>query len=115
MKSNDFVSKTRRTIVTDNVTAKGLSEPDVQQTTEYLDGLGRPIQTVAQQASPLQHDMVSVQVYDQFGREGTKYLPYTASTTDGNYKTTALQDLATFNSVSHRLSAYLSGQMVGLH
>jgi RHS repeat-associated protein len=85
--------------VADTTTAANLTSAfDVQQNTEYFDGLGRPIQHVARQASPLQKDMVSVQVYDPFGREVTKYLPYTATAADGNYKPTAIQDLATFNS-----------------
>ena len=41
-----------------------------------MDGLGRPIQTVQQQASPKGYDMIVPQAYDQYGREVTKYLPY---------------------------------------
>jgi len=85
--------------VTDTVTADGLTSAyDVAQTTQYLDGLKRPVQTVAKQASPLQNDMVQPVVYDNFGRQVTDYLPYTAATNDGNFKPTALQDQETFNS-----------------
>jgi hypothetical protein len=85
--------------VTDTVTADGLTSPyDVAQVTQYYDGLGRLIQTVAKQASPLQNDMVKPVVYDNFGRQATDYLPYTATTNDGNFKPTALQDQETFNS-----------------
>ncbi|HET6256664.1 MAG TPA: DUF6443 domain-containing protein [Puia sp.] len=85
--------------VTDTVTADGLTSAyDVAQTTQYFDGLGRLVQTVAKQASPLQNDVVKPVVYDNFGRQATDYLPYTASTNDGNFKPTALQDQETFNS-----------------
>jgi RHS repeat-associated protein len=85
--------------VTDTVTADGLTSPyDVAQTTQYFDGLGRLVQTVAKQASPLQNDFVKPVVYDNFGRQATDYLPYTATTNDGNFKPTALQDQETFNS-----------------
>jgi RHS repeat-associated protein len=85
--------------VADTVTADGLTSLlDVQQTTQYFDGLGRPIQTVAKQASPLQKDMVTIDLYDPFGRETTKYLPYTTLSSDGNYKTNPTLDQSNFNS-----------------
>ncbi|MFT3822668.1 MAG: DUF6443 domain-containing protein [Chitinophagaceae bacterium] len=55
----------------------------VQQTTQYIDGLGRPLQTVARQASPQAKDLVSPAVYDEFGREQYRFLPYVANATDG--------------------------------
>jgi len=85
--------------VTDTVTADGLTDPhDVSQVTQYFDGLGRPMQTVSRQASPLQKDMVSMQIYDPFGREVLKYLPYTSQANDGNFKTNAVSEQAAFNS-----------------
>ncbi len=78
---------------------------DVKQTTQYIDGLGRPLQTVIKQGS-LQSsgnefaDMVAPIVYDEFGREVIKYLPFAANNvppggsntaiTNGSYKTNAL-------------------------
>jgi hypothetical protein len=52
----------------------------------YFDGLGRPWQTVRWKASPGQNDIVQPITYDEFGREQTKYLPYTGGT-DGKIKT----------------------------
>jgi RHS repeat-associated protein len=75
---------------------------DVKTTTQYIDGLGRPIQTVVKQGS-LQSsnnefaDIVAPAVYDEFGREQFKYLPFAANNAGGNtninngaYKTNAL-------------------------
>ena len=99
--------------VMDSATALGLTSPyDVAQTTQYFDGLGRQIQTVAMQQSPLQHDMVSYNVYDAVGREQYKYLPYTAPTNDGNYKYTAESDQFNFNSAQFSGEQGFFGQTV---
>jgi hypothetical protein len=82
---------------------------DVQQTTQYFDGLGRPIQSVAMQASPLGKDMVSMQAYDQFGRESMKYLPYTASTTDGGFKLNSATEQNSFNATQFPNEQYYAG------
>jgi len=85
--------------VTDTLTAAGLTSPyDVQQTTQYFDELGRPVQTVAKQASPLQMDVVTMQVYDGFGRQPINYLPYTSLTNDGNYKSDPFSEQKNFYS-----------------
>ncbi|WP_354028154.1 DUF6443 domain-containing protein [Chitinophaga sp. OAE865] len=61
---------------------------EVRQTTAYVDGLGRPLQTVAKAMSFGGNDIVSPVVYDQFGREQTKYLPYVPQNVkDGKFKT----------------------------
>jgi RHS repeat-associated protein len=84
--------------VTDSTTAYGLSNVfDVMQSTQYFDGLGRPLQAIGMMQSPLQKDLVSFNVYDEYGRESAKYLSYPASTADGNYKLTAYPDGYTFN------------------
>src|SRR5690606_6571623 len=53
--------------------------------TNYFDGLGRIVQGVAKQSSPGLHDIVQPTVYDEFGREQLKYLPFAAAN-DGEYK-----------------------------
>lgn len=67
----------------------------VKESTLYLDGLGRPEQTVIKggsliNASNLGGDLVSPVVYDQFGREAKTYLPYVTSAIDGAFKVEAL-------------------------
>jgi len=74
----------------------GYTNCDVMQTVQYLDGLGRPLQTVQVKGSPLGNDMVQPVAYDPFGREATKYLPYVfQGTADGSYKTDALLTTST--------------------
>ncbi len=98
--------------VTDTVTADGLISPyDVRQNISYFDGLGRPIQSVAKQASPLQNDMVSFQVYDPYGRESTKYLPYTSPSNTGAYKTDPVSEQSNFNSTQFPSEQYYYGQI----
>lgn len=85
--------------VLDKNTADGLTDiGDVQQSTQYFDALGRSVQTVAKQASPLGNDLVTPQAYDVFGREAMHYLPYISPSSDGNYKPNALSEQNSFNS-----------------
>jgi len=48
-------------------------------TTDYFDGLGRPLQTVAHHAQDGK-DIVMAHVYDSMGREQYQYLPFAAGT-----------------------------------
>nr|WP_295869882.1 DUF6443 domain-containing protein [uncultured Chitinophaga sp.] len=71
--------------------------PDqVRQMTQYFDGLGRPIQVVSKAASISGRDVITPIVYDAFGREQAKYLPYTASTGDGRFKTDPFNEQKSF-------------------
>ncbi|MGI4734871.1 MAG: DUF6443 domain-containing protein [Janthinobacterium lividum] len=70
-----------------------------QISTQYLDGLGRPVQTVLHQASPQYRDLVHPQAYDALGREAKQYLPYPADTAgvhSGSYRYQALTDQQAF-------------------
>ena len=71
---------------------------DVNQAVQYLDGLGRPLQTVQVKASPTGRDIVTPIAYDRYGREAQKYMPYAATPADsrGGYKSTALTDQPAF-------------------
>ena len=65
---------------------------DVMQTIQYFDGLGRPLQTVQVKGNPNGlKDVIQPVAYDAYGREATKYLPYTtASGNAGSYRADAL-------------------------
>ncbi len=98
--------------VMDTVTAEGLTSPyDVQQATAYFDGLGRPVQTVAMQASPLQNDIVTMHTYDPSGRESTTYLPYTSPSNDGDFKSNATAGQNNFLSAQFPGEQYFYGQV----
>ncbi len=69
---------------------------DYQQEISYLDGFGRPVQSVSIAASPGRKDMVTPFVYDQFGRQGKQYLPYEAADGSGQYRYYPVNALAAF-------------------
>ncbi|WP_240646729.1 DUF6443 domain-containing protein, partial [Chitinophaga rhizosphaerae] len=69
---------------------------NVPQSTAYFDGLGRPLQTVSKGVSPGVKDLVAPVVYDAFGREAFKYLPYTSATGDGTFKLNPFTDQGGF-------------------
>jgi len=59
----------------------------VRQSTQYFDGLGRLLQTVDKGMTPSGKDQVGPLLYDAYGREQYKYLPYAGSMGDGKFKT----------------------------
>jgi len=65
------------------------------QSITYFDGLGRPMQSVATQASPLGNDIVTPIKYDGYGRQVRDYLPY-VSGSDGTYKSNDLTTQSSF-------------------
>jgi RHS repeat-associated protein len=71
-----------------------LSLPAVsnRQTITYLDGLGRPIQTIGTKSSPLGYDVVQPFAYDNWGREKKKFLPYVSTGTTGAYRSNATRE-----------------------
>ncbi len=81
---------------------------DVSQATQYIDGIGRPLQAVIKQASLETNgaatDMVSPIVYDIYGREALKYLPFASTGNDGSFKTNPFQQQVSF------YNTQLSGQ-----
>lgn len=68
--------------------ALGYTAGDVNHSITYVDGLGRPMQNIQIKGSPTGNDIVQPIVYDPYGREDKKYLPYSA-TGDGSFKTNA--------------------------
>jgi RHS repeat-associated core domain len=53
-------------------------------TIQYVDGLGRPVQTVQQGVTPTGADLVDLTEYDDLGRESKKWLPIPVSGNNGN-------------------------------
>lgn len=94
------------------IASSGLSTCDVMQTIQYIDGLGRPLQTVQVKGNPTgTKDMVQPVAYDALGRENVKYLPYTTASADGSYKSDALAGLAGTYAGSAQKAFYdLAGQ-----
>jgi len=85
---------------------------DVIQSTQYFDGLGRPLQTVTKKANPVGNDIVEVNRFDAAtGNEVYKYLSFVSNVAtagdiinDGNFKPAPFpQQVAFYNT-------YLSGQ-----
>ncbi len=74
-----------RTPCTDPSTVDGLAVESMTQTTEYTDGLGRPLETVIKQYSPQKKDLIHLYEYDQAGRIPKKYLPFVADVCTGTY------------------------------
>jgi hypothetical protein len=71
---------------------------EVNQTVQYFDGLGRPIQTIDTKSSPAKNDVVSPQEYDVYGHEVKKYLPYTSDEIPGSFKPNALYHTGSYTS-----------------
>ncbi len=86
VKVNYVRTKSALTPETNESTFDGSGYERVNQSTQYLDGLGRPLQTVVRQITPGTEpkDMVMPVEYDAFGRERFKYLPYVQSTATGS-------------------------------
>lgn len=84
---------------------ENLGPAHIGQTTEYIDGLGRPVQTVNRQASPgsQPRDIVTPVEYDDFGRQKFSFLPYVSSTGTGLFRATPFSEQ----------SSYLSGVYPG--
>ena len=72
---------------------------DAKQSTVYYDGLGRPEQTVMKKGSlgaSGNTDLVSPVVYDSYGREVQKFLPYVSASSDGSFKLSPLTEQNNF-------------------
>lgn len=77
----------------------GLLVDSASRSIQYFNGLGRPLQLVQWQGSPNRKDIVQPFVYDKFGREVFKYLPYAdQSSSDGAIKNSPISSQALFYS-----------------
>ncbi|MDW7691104.1 DUF6443 domain-containing protein [Flammeovirgaceae bacterium SG7u.111] len=76
---------------------------EIQVATQYMDGLGRPIQQVTQMAIEKNNawmDMVQPVYYDEFGRQTRGYLPYAEAEADnaGDFRANAFAEQHSFYS-----------------
>jgi len=96
--------------ITDWVAVDKLPIGQQQQTTTYLDGMGRPIQKVDREASSPQDgssqwlDIVQPTNYDQLGRQAAKYLPYVTNAQLARFKTTSFTDQAAYYTANYNES-----------
>ncbi|MEL6699342.1 MAG: DUF6443 domain-containing protein, partial [Bacteroidota bacterium] len=54
-------------------------EDDKVETIQYIDGLGRALQTVGWKDAPNRQDVITFHTYDAWGREAEAFLPYVAN------------------------------------
>jgi hypothetical protein len=82
----------------------------VGRATQYIDGLGRPLQKVFFKESPLKKDIVQVNVYDAHGREALKFLPYVSTEDNGLLKSSPVGSITIAYSNSPHYAFYNNGQ-----
>ncbi|OJJ15563.1 hypothetical protein BKI52_37395 [marine bacterium AO1-C] len=76
----------------------------------YLDGMGRPIQSITQQSSPEGLDVVKAIVYDELGRTPLAHLPYTSAAHLTKFKPNVWDSVTSFydtlRTQNHATTAY---------
>lgn len=68
----------------------------VTEAVGYFDGLGRSTQTVLRQNTALGYDLVSFQLYDEYGRKAKVHLPYPTTEITGASKPSMTTDQSAF-------------------
>ena len=101
---NTWIPQQPYTLESD-VTNTGRQVTEVMKSMQYVDGLGRSLQSIAWRISPGQKDIVAPVAYDEFGRPQHQFLPYASTGNDGSFKTNPFNDQKTFYT-----SAYPSEQ-----
>ncbi len=75
----------RKESVMDPASIASLTNAEKARSISYVDGFGRPIQSIVAAGSPNGKDIVSFARYDLYGRQPKQYLPYEAATSTGAY------------------------------
>lgn len=75
----------KKEAVTDASSIAGLTNAEKVRSISYMDGFGRPIQSITAAGSPNGKDIVGFSKYDQYGRQPKQYLPFEAATSTGVY------------------------------
>lgn len=94
----------------ENVMSTGRTVQEVRLENQYIDGLGRVVQVVNKGVSSSGKDLVFPSVYNNMGRLQFDYMPYTASSTDGAFKTDPFTDQATFLKSIYNPSNHANGE-----
>ena len=98
--------------VTDASGVASLDVADSKQTTAYVDGLGRVIQTVSKKISPASKDMVAYSSFDEYGREAIKYLPYVSTDNNGVFKSNPFLEQQSYYSTGSLNNNQYAGEQV---
>ncbi|MBF4507806.1 hypothetical protein IRZ83_14110 [Flavobacterium sp. JLP] len=80
-------------------TASALVSPtanQVQTNITYFDGLGRPMQQIANRQSSSGKDIITHIGYDDFGRQFQEYLPYAGTSTNMAFESSAAENTISF-------------------
>jgi hypothetical protein len=90
----------------DDVINASPGDESVISTITYSDGLGRPVQSLSIRQAPNQYlDLVSINVYDGFGREKRKYLPFVSNiANNGDFITNAVDEVLDFYDSTPRVA-----------
>jgi len=101
----------RKEAVTDASAVVSLTNAEKARTISYVDGLGRPVQSIVAAGSPDGKDIVSFNKYDSYGRQVKQYLPFEAGTTTGAYNdmSTIVSAQSTFYSPSTSAAKKIAG------
>jgi hypothetical protein len=89
-----------------------LGSAALQQSINYFDGLGRPMQSVVRRGSPLGKDIVQPVKYDDFGRDAKKYLPYVSDKDKGWYTPGAVGTSTYEGSAHHQFYTNGAGDQI---
>jgi len=86
--------------VTSDAGINSLSIGNIQTTRTFIDGLGRPIQSIAIQANPVNNkDIVQPAAYNTLGQQTAAYLPYaddSRQNPNGSFRANAVADQLAF-------------------
>ncbi|WP_421876469.1 DUF6443 domain-containing protein [Marinoscillum sp.] len=92
---NFITTHTARIKVPANDLAAVNNQDQVNRSTQYFDGLGRPTQSIINKGAPDDKDVITQVTYDALGRQTKVYLPYTNGTT-GNYRSSWFSEIDDF-------------------
>jgi len=111
---NNYVQQDNVTVAGVTSSAQLYSLPVGQRQTvrSYYDGFGRPVQTVAVQASVNNNnDIVQPIQYDNLGRQTKQYLPYVGTDGTGSYHSNAPTEQLAYYSSAYGDSSPFSAQI----